>query len=418
MVDDNRSPLAILLSAYACEPGLGSEQAVGWGWVTGLADRQKSVCVITRESNRRRIEAWLATNPMPNVRFVYFDLPRFARWLKKKPGFGYLYYVAWQYGAYRVARQLLRTEKFDLVHHVTFVTARLTSFMGSLGIPFVFGPVAGGEYAPFQAWRNFPIKDQAYELVRYLSMRWVQYSPLMKLCFDRASLIVCTSKDTLACIPNRYHYKCRELLAITYDEVLPNVSKEVLDEHAPLRLVFAGRAIEWKGFRFALAAINALRQKGILFELTVIASGPRLAAWKTDVARRGMEQSVKFVGGLERSAFLDELGRFDLMVFPSLHDSGGMVVLEAMAAGVPVICLKVGGPGQIVDVSCGVAVDVGNEEQIIQRFSEAIELLAKDSGLRQRLGAAAVKRVACNYRLASKIAAMEGMYIEALRAAR
>ena len=208
------------------------------------------------------------------------------------------------------------------------------------------------------------------------------------------------------------------MLAITYDEVLPNVSKEVLDEHAPLRLVFAGRAIEWKGFRFALAAINALRQKGILFELTVIASGPRLAAWKTDVARRGMEQSVKFVGGLERSAFLDELGRFDLMVFPSLHDSGGMVVLEAMAAGVPVICLKVGGPGQIVDVSCGVAVDVGNEEQIIQRFSEAIELLAKDSGLRQRLGAAAVKRVACNYRLASKIAAMEGMYIEALRAAR
>lgn len=415
MSEDSARPTNILLSAYACEPGLGSEQAVGWGWVLGLAATGKTLTVITRESNRQRIEAWLSGNRLPNVHFIHFDLPPFFRSLKKKPGFGYLYYLAWQFGAYRVARGLVSRERFDLVHHVTFVTARLTSFMGLLGIPFVFGPVAGGEYAPYKAWRAFPLRDRVFEWLRYLSIAWVRYSPLMRLCFERAALIVCTSQDTLECIPRRYHGKCRELLAITYDEPLPAARQRCVEAGKPMRVVFAGRAIEFKGFRFAVAALHELQRQGIPFELTVIAAGPRLAAWQQDVAAREMQQAVTFLKGLDRSVFLEVLAGFDVMLFPSLHDSGGMVVLEAMAAGVPVVCLGVGGPRQIVDATCGVVVDVGSEEEIVRDLAFALTVLAQDDALRCRLGLAAADRVATHFRLASRVASMEEMYREVLR---
>src|SRR3546814_13312282 len=56
----------------------------------------------------------------------------------------------WQWLAVGVARDLHRRERFDCVHHVTYAGLRIPSFMGRLGVRFVFGPVGGGESAP---WR-------------------------------------------------------------------------------------------------------------------------------------------------------------------------------------------------------------------------------------------------------------------------
>ena len=70
--------LKVLISAYACEPDKGSEAAVGWNWVLQIS-RSHEVWVITRENNQERIEKAAATKPLPNVHWVYFDLPRWAR---------------------------------------------------------------------------------------------------------------------------------------------------------------------------------------------------------------------------------------------------------------------------------------------------------------------------------------------------
>jgi hypothetical protein len=139
----------VLLSAYACEPGRGSEPGVGWNWATELAELGHHVTVITRADNRTMIESHFLP---PNLTFVYFDLPRWVqRWragLRAKAA----YYVLWQWFAARHIRRLFPSPPFDVVHHITYVSARYPSFMGSLGT-YRFGsvrsPVAKRSPVPF-----------------------------------------------------------------------------------------------------------------------------------------------------------------------------------------------------------------------------------------------------------------------------
>jgi glycosyltransferase involved in cell wall biosynthesis len=76
-----------------------------------------------------------------------------------------------------------------------------------------------------------------------------------------------------------------------------------------------------------------------------------------DVAKRiGVEDAVEFIGHVPRQQLVESLLSYTALVFPSLHDSGGLVVLEALSKGLPVVCLDLGGPGVMVNDSCGIVV--------------------------------------------------------------
>ena len=148
--------LRILMSAYACEPHRGSEPGIGWHWATRLARTGHHVWVLTRANNRAAIEGVLEREPGAESALRYYDLPEWVcRW-KNRAGLLRLYYLLWQWGAYGVAQRLCREDRFDLVHHITFGVFRLPSFMAFLGLPFVFGPVGGGESAPRAAEKDVP----------------------------------------------------------------------------------------------------------------------------------------------------------------------------------------------------------------------------------------------------------------------
>src|SRR5947207_10282860 len=115
--------MKILLSAYACEPNRGSEPGVGWNWALALRERGYDIHVLTRSNNRQAIE--LAQIPQDSrLTFHYYDLPQRLRFWKHWPGGIYLYYLLWQMGAFRVAKELHSTEQYSLVHHITFVSYR------------------------------------------------------------------------------------------------------------------------------------------------------------------------------------------------------------------------------------------------------------------------------------------------------
>src|SRR3954453_14891054 len=101
--------MKLLVSAYACEPGKGSEPAVGWNWVQALVRRGYEVHVITRSNNRAAIESD-AGSRQRTLTFHYYDLPGWARAWKRRAGGIYVYYLLWQMGAYRLARRLHAVE--------------------------------------------------------------------------------------------------------------------------------------------------------------------------------------------------------------------------------------------------------------------------------------------------------------------
>src|SRR5262249_30182969 len=147
-------------------PGKGSEPGIGWRWAVALAQAGHEVWVLTRANNRPAIEKALQERAFSRLHFAYYDLPAWARWWKRGARGVRLYYLLWQLGAYRVARALCRDVAFDVAHHITFGVFRHPSFLAFLGLPFVFGPVGGGESAPRELRGTFPLRGYLSDLVR------------------------------------------------------------------------------------------------------------------------------------------------------------------------------------------------------------------------------------------------------------
>ena len=83
--------MKILLSAYACEPNTGSEPNVGWNWALGLSDLGHNVTVITRKNNESKIKRFLSNKIKNKINFIYYDLPTWLQYLKKKKFFFFIY---------------------------------------------------------------------------------------------------------------------------------------------------------------------------------------------------------------------------------------------------------------------------------------------------------------------------------------
>src|SRR5687768_5860297 len=114
-MDDHRR-LRVLISAYACEPGRGSEQGVGWNWVLQAA-QDNDVTVLTRSNQRAAIESGLASFSGNPPHFVYLENRVLLPFKRKGRGARWYYYF-WQFSSFLVGRRLHKERRFDLVHHL------------------------------------------------------------------------------------------------------------------------------------------------------------------------------------------------------------------------------------------------------------------------------------------------------------
>ncbi len=383
--------MKLLVSAYACEPGKGSEPAVGWNWVQALVRRGYQVHVITRSNNRNAIETDAASRN-PALSFHYYDLPRWARAGKRWPGGIYVYYLLWQLGAYRLAQRLHAGERFDRAHHVTFASYRQPSFMGGLGIPFIFGPVGGGESMPAQLRRGLSMGGRFAEAVRNLGNSLIALDPLMRSTFSSAQTIACTTPETKARIPARYRAKCVVQPAIGLDE--SEIHEPSCDEPIAPHFLFVGRLIYWKGLHLAFRALASARGSMPSVRLRIIGTGDDRVWLESQARQCGVLDLLDWIPSTPHAEIAREFRQSLALVFPSLHDSGGMVVLEAFAAGLPVVCLDLGGPGYLATPDCAVVIPThqANEATVIDGLARGMIRLAKDPAFRACLTGNAIHR--------------------------
>ncbi|MGH8640268.1 MAG: glycosyltransferase family 4 protein [Burkholderiales bacterium] len=401
--------LRILMSAYACEPHRGSEPGIGWHWATRLARAGHNVCVLTRANNRAGIERALETDPVPNLRFAYYDLPEWMRRWKNRAGlWSRLYYLSWQWGAYGVARRLCREARFDLVHHITFGVFRHPSFMAFLGLPFVFGPVGGGESAPQPLRKTFPLRGYVIDSFRDIANWVVRIDPLMAAVFRRSAATLCKTGETLQSIPPRFRDKCLVQVELGTDGG-PAAPHRRRDDGG-FRVLYVGRLVYWKGLHLGLMAFARLLESRPGATLTIIGSGPDEAWLRAAAQRLGIGDAVNWVPRLEQAAVMRAYLRHDALLFPSLHDSSGNVVLEALSSGLPVVCLDAGGPALLVDTSCGFKVRPGAPQQVVEDLARSLAMLADDHRLIRSMGEAAVYRAREHFSWAHQVSRMEQLY--------
>jgi glycosyltransferase involved in cell wall biosynthesis len=383
--------------AYACEPHRGSEPGVGWNVVTQISQFHQ-VWVITRANNQEPIEHALCENPLPKVHWIYFDLPRWARFWKRKQFGVHLYYYLWQVGAYIVGRKVHKHVNFDLVHHVTFVNYWLPSFLSFLPVPFIHGPIGGGESAPKAFYKCYTFHGIVHDSLRDFARWAARWDGFLRLSLQRSAVIIATTDETA----QRLHRLGISNVRVLTQVALSSQEIQILDRSRTVksnafRLMSIGSLVSWKGFQLGLKAFDEFQRDFPSSEYWLVGDGWDRGYLGRLANRLGLQNKVHFLGSLPRNEVLRVLAECDVIVHPSLHDSGSFVCLEAMAAGKPIICLNLGGPGFLVTDEVGYKVPARSPQQAILGLAEAMRRLALDPELRQRMGENGKRRVRANF---------------------
>jgi glycosyltransferase involved in cell wall biosynthesis len=373
----------ILVSAYACEPDLGSEAGIGWNWVREIA-RRNEVWLITRENNVEPLAARARAEGLASLHLVGFDLPRWARFWKRGGRGALAYFYLWQLALLGTARALDREVGFDLVHHITFASSWIPSGLALVGKPFVWGPVGRhpripDRFLPRRAW-----SARAGELAKAALKRTCECAdPLLALTRARADLILCIGRDSALGFSPRQRERALHCLAAGTEAAL--LPERRFERARGLELLFAGRLVELKGVRLALEAFALLARSAPTARFVLLGDGPLRGELEARTRALGLAARVEFRGHCPRTQVIEQMTACDVFLFPSF-EGAGMVVIEAMAAGSAVVCLDWGGPGEMVGDERGIRVPLcTTPAATIALLADALLRLERDEPLRGTL---------------------------------
>ncbi|MGB0036223.1 MAG: glycosyltransferase family 4 protein [Candidatus Acidiferrales bacterium] len=390
--------LRVLVCAYACSPGGnaeafgGGELVLGWNLVKQLG-RFHQVVVLTSTPNRVNIESALTREPLPTVQFQYFDLPSWMAFLRGIQGGIQVYAYLWQLQAYFVARRLHREFQFDVFHHITYANDWMASFIGALlPVRYIRGPGGGAHRTPRELLAEYSMGGRIWEQLR-ASGQWIfRHDPFFVAGQRRARALLVCNCEALEAIPQKWRAKT-SLFPVN------GVSSDDLKQFPPdatrngtFRVLTAGKLLRIKGNELALRAFRQFAARHSDAEFVIVGNGPELPRLRGLAGELGQTRQVRFEDWMTREELLSQMRASDVFLFPSLRDGGGAVVVEAMAAGKPIVCLDLAGPGLHVTPECGMKITPCSPERTVREMAAALERLYQDKELRTRMGQAARKR--------------------------
>jgi glycosyltransferase involved in cell wall biosynthesis len=268
--------------------------------------------------------------------------------------------------------------------------------MGKLNIPFILGPLGGGERAPLALRKYCSGMGKLKDRLRDFANWFARLDPTVRQMYQRATIILCKTPESLNWLPAQYRDKATCMLEIGVDQVPPQTIQpgDLPKKHQALHILYVGRFIYWKGMDIGLRAVADLRKRGVQVRLTMIGQGPEKDRWQALAASLKLTDCVTWVQWIKQADLLHAYHTFDTLLFPSLHDSSGNVILEAMACGLPVVTMNLGGPGQLVNERCGRVVETSGltAEETISRLADALGELARNRGLAEDLKHGALER--------------------------
>ena len=377
--------MKLLVSAYSCIPNRGSEPSHGWNWTIENAKLGHSVWCVTRPVGREEIETELRRRSVPDVSFIYVDVPRWLNYMYRFQPFMYLHYLVWQRKAAYEALRIDKEQGFDLVLHATLGSFQLGSGMWRLNKPLIFGPVGGGSFPPaafrryfFGQWWREVLRERASSLLLLLNRNIRNIS-------KQASLVIVANDDTYAMAR-----QAGALRIVSHPDVgLPvDFIPAVVPRHengASLKLLWVGRILPRKGLPVVLEALSKVRSD-IPFQLTIIGDGTHGHLVPGLIREYGLEGKVEWPGqlpwGETRQAYLAH----DAFIFCSLRDTMGAQLMEAMAYALPIVTLNHQGAGDNVPDNAGIKVDVTTPEETTSGIALAVEYLFSHPDERKRMG--------------------------------
>ncbi len=316
------------------------------------------------------------------IKVVDFDLPKWKRSFKKGARGAVPYFAMWQKGLEAVARKIHAQDPVHITHHLTFASSWIGSGLANLEVPFVWGPVGQHPRVPDDAILGSDLSFRAREVCKTRVRGVGSQTPLLQSTLDNSDVILSLGLEFEKRIPQQYQYKTVHMLAAGVNDF--DFANLDFERKRVMEIVFVGRLTDLKGVRLAMEAFGKLRYRQPLTRLTFIGDGERRAWLQARTKELGLGDAVRTFGQVSHNKVLERMRAADLFLFPSF-EGGGMVVLEAMASGLPVICLDRGGPAEMVAHNNGLAVPYKSFDDAAESLALAMEVMAKNDNLRQHV---------------------------------
>lgn len=392
----------VLVIAEAANPDWVSVPLVGWSLaqaLRGVAD----VHLVTQIRNR---EAILRAGLEEGRDFTAIDSEKVARHayraanvLRMGKGRGWTMTTALAGLAYPYFERLvwrrfgaeIREGRWDVVHRVTplspTVTSPIAARVAAAGVPFVLGPLNGGAPWPpgFGGERRAEREWLSYVRGAYRAL------PGRGRMLRATAAILAGSRHTEGEIPDRFRDRTIYLPENAIDPARFPPGPAASSGGPPLRGVFVGRLVPYKGPDMALEAAAPLLKAGAM-SLDIVGDGPMAGALAAQVAALGVDGATTLHGQLPHGEVARVMAAADVLVFPSIREFGGGVVLEAMAAGVVPLVVDYAGPGELVTDETGLKVPIGPRDAIVAGVRARLEALARDPAPLAALAGAARDR--------------------------
>ena len=421
----------IFVSAYACEPGLGSEIGVGWHWVLEMS-RYFELWVLTRESNRKSIEPWIAEHTeYAGIHFVYYDLPQWARRWKRGMRGVRIYYMLWQWLTNGVVRRVMMENGIDTYHLLTYGNAMWPASRYGMKQRFVWGPVSAGVSLPKFLTKHFSWKSRMKEVAQ----RWMRWLLPLNVGFRRrcknADLILCKTDDTIQCVPRKWRDKCVQMTDVAVEmRDAENYQTPKRYDETKINYVAAGTLVGWRTMDVLLESWKRMGEitdyrlqitdsvpstgsgtvstssgtesgdgqrtmdnSSFLIPhsslLTIVGDGPERGRLERLVDELGVRDSVRFVGQVDMETYYSYIAQADVVVNPCFREGAVTVSFDSMAMGKPLVCFDTGGYTHYFKPEYSrVIKGVKSRAEAVERLSEAMVELA-DKELIARMGAEA-----------------------------
>jgi len=381
--------LNILINAYAIAPNWGSEQGMGWNWITNIA-RYCNCYIITEGEWRKEIECAVKELPQQgNMHFYYNPVPQKVRdmcWNQGDWRF-YYYYRQWQKKTLKIAEQICREHKIDIIHQLNMVGFREPGLLWKIKGPrYLWGPIGGMENIPIAYLKGAGVKQNLFCRVKNTINKF-QYTcqPNVRKAIRRADALLAAVKGVKEVLANIYHR----------DSVLINETGCHIDKGCPTRKVVSGKQrfdLIWVGkfdFRkqldIALKTIAAVKDLDICLHICGTGSDEQVAMYKQQAADLHIEDKCVWHGKVEHSKIQQMMADADVFFFTSIMEATSTVTLEAISSCLPVLCFDTCGFGPLVTGEIGRKVPISNPEQSVHDFSEQIRALYADRELLNKM---------------------------------
>lgn len=364
---DGNNKRKVLLSAFACDPLNGSEAYVGWKWTDILSDNN-DLHVLTRKYSQSLKQD---VQRKGEVTFHYIDLPFCSR-IDHHWKFMKLYYCIWQVYVLPYVLFLNWKHDFQIVHHLTYNVIDMPGFLWLVpNTSFVWGPVGGGQVPPKSMKQLYGRKGWLIQEWRKFLKTTAKYNPFIRFAARKAKMVLFANEETQARLAGIVEQQ--DIILETAIDTSPLHAERQINKLGCQRIIWIGRIEARKALALAIDSFLLFRKDAKYdVKLDVIGRGPLFRSSVDYVSKLGLMDEIEFHGQVPLEDILPHLRASDILLFTSVQDTSGNVVLEAMSMGTPVVALKHQGVKAMVTQGGGILVPVGSYDETAHALANAM----------------------------------------------